>query len=74
MASVQTLTARTELTPEQKREGYWVEEAAGSVLVWHNQVQVALFYASLDIGRKVQEAVERRRAELREIEARFGRP
>jgi len=60
------------LTPEQEKEEYWVEECQDRVLVWHKKNQIALLYKSPDIGRKVQETVERRRKELKAVEEKTG--
>ena len=60
------------LTAEQQKEGYWVEESGEYVLVWHNKNQVALLHSSGDINRKVQETVEKRRKELKEVEEKTG--
>ena len=55
------------LTEEQEKEGYWAEQSRSNVLVWHHQNQIALLLFSPDIERMVQEVVERRRKELKEI-------
>jgi len=60
------------LTEEQEREGYRVEVSGSNVLVWHGNTQIALLCSSPDIDRKVQEVVERRRKELKEIEEKTG--
>ena len=72
MAGSQKLTDKIKLTDEQKNEGYWVEENAGNVLVWHHKNQIALLLGSADINRKVQSVVEKRRKELKEVEAKTG--
>ena len=60
------------LSEEQKREGYWVEQNGNNVLVWHNNNQIALLLCSPDIDRKIQEVIERRREELKEVEEKTG--
>lgn len=60
------------LNPDQEAEGYWLEKYANNVLVWHNKNQVALLSLSPDIERKVQDVVEKRRRELREVEEKTG--
>jgi len=60
------------LTTEQEKEGYWLEERQDRLMVWHKKNQIALLYRSPDIGRKVQETIERRRSELKEIEEKTG--
>lgn len=60
------------LTEEQEREGYWVERMEDRVLVWHKKNQIALLYWSDDIERKVQEVVEKRRKQLKEVEEKTG--
>lgn len=72
MAGGQVSKGKVKLTQEQEHEGYWVEEDAGNVLVWHNKNQIALLLGSADIERKAREVVEKRRKELREVEARTG--
>jgi hypothetical protein len=47
------------LTSEQEKEGYWVGDCEGRVLVWHKKDQIALLCKSLDIKYKVQEVVEK---------------
>ena len=42
------------------------------MLVWHKRNQIALLYQSADIDRKVQEVVERRRKELKEVDQKTG--
>jgi hypothetical protein len=60
------------LTQQQKEEGYWVEQSGNNVLVWHHKNQIALLRSSLDIHRKVQDVVKRRRRELKEVEEKTG--
>ena len=60
------------LTEEQEREGYRVEQSGDNLLVWHRNNQVALLLSSPDIAGRVQEVVERRRGELKEVEERTG--
>ena len=60
------------LTEEQKKEGYRVEVSGEYVLVWHRNNQVALLRSTPDIQQKVQDVVEKRRQELREVEAATG--
>ena len=60
------------LTEEQEKEGYWVEQSGNDWLVWHNNNQIALLCSSPDIDRKVQEVVERRSKELKEVEEKTG--
>lgn len=62
------VTEAVKLTEEQAKEGYWVEQSGSNVLVWHKNNQVALLGSSPDIHRKVQDAVEKRRKELKEVE------
>jgi len=42
------------------------------VLVWHKKNQIALLYKSPDIEHEVQEVVEKRRKELKEVEEKTG--
>ena len=60
------------LSAEQKKEGYRVEESGEYVLVWHNKNQIALLHSSPDISRKVQDSIEKRRKELKEVEEKTG--
>ncbi len=60
------------LTEEQKKEGYRVEISGEYVLVWHRNNQVALLRSTPDIQEKVHNVVEKRRQELREVEAATG--
>ena len=60
------------LTEEQEKAGYWVEWEGDRVLVWRKKNQVALLYSSPDINRKVQEVIEKRRRELKEVEEKTG--
>ena len=64
---------KVSLTEEQEKEGYWTEVCQDRVLVWHKKSQIALLYMSPDIDQKVQETVERRRQELKDVEAKTGR-
>jgi|GEM_PF-1186292 hypothetical protein len=68
----QELISRIKLTDEQQKEGFWVEQSGENILVWHHNNQIALLLPSGDIERKVQEVIEQRRAELKEIEERTG--
>ena len=65
-------TRAIKLTAEQEKEGYWVEPSGSYVMVWHNNNQIALLIDAPDINRKVQEVVERRRQELKEIAEKTG--
>jgi hypothetical protein len=69
---IQLVQKTIELTEEQKKEGYWVEGCEDRMLVWHKKNQIALLYKSPDIDQKVQETIERRRKELKEIEEKTG--
>ena len=60
------------LNAEQEKEGYWVEQSGDTILVWHEKNQIALLYSSADINRKVQDIVEKRRKQLKEVEERTG--
>ena len=60
------------LNEEQKKEGYWIEEIEDRVLVWHNRNQIALLYKTGDIIKKVQDVVEKRRKQLKEVEEKTG--
>ena len=61
-----------ELTEEQKREGFWIEILEERVLVWHKKNQLALLLASPDIQERVQEFIQRKRQEFKELEAKTG--
>ncbi len=61
-----------ELTGEQKQEDYWVEILEDRVLVWHKKNQLALLLASPDIQERVQELIQRKRQEFKELEAKTG--
>ena len=63
---------KVRLTEEQEKEGYWTEVCQDRVLVWHKKNQIALLLYSPDINRKVQEVVEGRRKELKEVEEKTG--
>ncbi len=67
-----TVSNEVKLTEEQEKEGYWVEQSGSNVLVWHNKNQIALLCSSPDIQSKVQDVVERRRKELKEVEEKTG--
>ncbi|MBI2910704.1 MAG: hypothetical protein HYY05_01070 [Chloroflexi bacterium] len=60
------------LTAEQENEGYHIELSGEYVLVWEENVQIALLINSADINAKVQDVIERRRKELTEIEEKTG--
>jgi len=72
MAGTGNIVDKVKLTEEQKKEGYWVEENAGNVLVWRHKNQIALLLGSPDIDRKVKDIVEKRRKDLKEVEAKTG--
>jgi len=57
------------LTDEQEKEGYWVEQSGNLVKVWHYKDTIALLLSSSDIHHKVQDVVERRKTELRKSTA-----
>jgi len=61
-----------ELTKEQEREGYWIEVLEDRVLVWRKKNQLALLLVSPDIQDRVQELIERKRKELKEVEEKTG--
>lgn len=60
------------LSAQQKKEGYWFEAAGNNLLVWHRKNQVALLIRTADINKKVQDVVEKRRKELKEVEEKTG--
>jgi len=60
------------LTEEHEKEGYCVEDCEDRVLVWHKNNQIALLYKSPNIDQKVQEIIERRKRELKEVEEKTG--
>jgi len=70
--AIQPVSEKVKLTEEQEKEGYWTEVYQDRVLVWHKKNQIALLCKSSDIDRKVQEVVERRRKELKEVEEKTG--
>ena len=66
------MSETVKLTEEQEKEGYWAEQSGEYVLVWHRNNQIALLLSTPDIGDKVQNTVERKRKELREVEEKTG--
>ncbi len=60
------------LTPDQKREGYWIQESFGNLQVWHRKNQIALLLITPDINEKLRDVVERRRRELKDVEEKTG--
>ncbi len=70
--AIQPVSEKLRLTDEQEKEGYWLEDCQDRVLVWHKKNQIALLYKSSDIDRKLQEVIERRRKELKEVEEKTG--
>jgi len=60
------------LSREYEKKGYRVEEAGNYVLVWHRNNQIALLANSPDIDVKVQDTVEKRIKELKEVEEKTG--
>ena len=66
------LSEVAKLAEEQEKEDYRVEDCEDRVLVWHKKNQIALLYKSPDIDQKVQETIERRRKELKEVEEKTG--
>jgi hypothetical protein len=61
----QKLPGMVNLTDEQEKEGYWVEQSGNLVKVWHYKDTIALLLSSSDIHHKVQDVVERKRREFR---------
>ena len=72
MADGDKISSGIKLTPDQEKEGYWVQESYGNLQVWHHKNQIALLIITPDIDRKVQDVVERRRRELKEVEEKTG--
>ena len=70
--AIQPVPEKVRLTEEQEKEGYWVEDCQDRVQVWHKKNQIALLCKSPDIDQKVQETIERRRKELKEVEEKTG--
>ena len=60
------------LTPDQEKEGYWLQESFGNLQVWHRKNQIALLLITPDINEKVRDVVERRRRDLKDVEAKTG--
>jgi hypothetical protein len=65
----QKLSGMVNLTDEQEKEGYWVEQSGNLVKVWHHNNEIALLLFSPNIHHKVQDVVERRRTEFRKSTA-----
>ncbi|MCX5995722.1 MAG: hypothetical protein NTV59_06980 [Chloroflexi bacterium] len=61
----QKLSGMVNLTDEQEKEGYWIEQSGNLVRVWHYKDTIALLLSSSDIHHKVQGVVERKRREFR---------
>ncbi len=72
MVGNQDLSDMVKLSNEQRQEGYRVERNENYVLVFHNNNQVALLILTPDINQKVQDVVERRRKDLKEVEEKTG--
>jgi hypothetical protein len=70
--AMEKIRDKVSLTEEQEKEGYWTEVCQDRMLVWHKKSQIALLYMSPDIEQKVHETIERRRKELKEVEAKTG--
>ena len=72
MADAAKVNQLPNLKEVQQKEGYSLELSGDYVLVWHNNNQIALLSYSSDIDSKVQDVVERRRKELKEVEEKTG--
>ena len=72
MSGSQSMSETVKLTEEQEKEGYWVEQSGEYMLVWHRNNQIALLLSTADIGQKVQNTIERKRKELKEVEEKTG--
>lgn len=72
MVGTQNLLQKIRLTKEQREEGYWVDQSGDLVTVWHNRNQIALLLFSRNINEKVQDVVERKRRELKEVMEKTG--
>ncbi len=72
MADNQNLSEMVTLTDEQQKEGYRVEQSGNYVLVFHDNNQIALLILSPDINQKVNDVIERRRKDLKEVEEKTG--
>ena len=64
----QKLSGMVNLSDEQEKDGFWIEQSGNLVKVWHHNNAIALLLLSSDIYRKVQDVVERKRRELRKID------
>ncbi len=60
------------LSAEQEKEGYQTEWNGNNVLVWHRNNQIALLLGSADINKKVQDVIEKKRRDLKDVEAKTG--
>jgi hypothetical protein len=60
------------LTEEQRKEGFWVERSGDLVTVWHDKNQIALLLSSPNINEKVQDIIERKRKDHKEVEEKTG--
>ena len=72
MVGNQDLSDMVKLTDEQQKEGYRVEQSGNYVLVFHDNNQIALLILSPDINQKVNDVIERRRKDLKEVEEKTG--
>ncbi|MFQ5872590.1 MAG: hypothetical protein ACE5JL_02150 [Dehalococcoidia bacterium] len=72
MTGSEKASSSVKLTPTQEKEGYWVQESFGNLQVWHHKNQIALLAITPDIDKKLQDVVERRRRELKEVEEKTG--
>ncbi|MCS6803317.1 MAG: hypothetical protein RMM58_15455 [Chloroflexota bacterium] len=60
------------LTEEQQREHYRLVVDGDYVQVWHGNTQIGLLLNRAGVQEKARDLVERRRQELREVEAQTG--
>jgi hypothetical protein len=65
----QKLSGMVNLSDEQEKDGFWIEQSGNLVKVWHHNNAIALLLLSSDIYRKVHDVVERRKTELRKSTA-----
>lgn len=72
MVGAENVLEAIKLSKEQIDEGYWVEQSGDLVTVWHNKNQIALLLCTGNINEKVQDVIERKRKELREVMEKTG--
>jgi hypothetical protein len=63
---------RINITEEQEKDGYGIEDLGDRTILYYKASQIALFYNSQETNQKIQEMIEKHKQRRKQVEEKTG--